>query len=264
MQNTRLTTPDEINKMSKETPVILITGGSRGIGRAIALRAAHAGYDVAITYVEDSSAAEDVLAKIKLAGRKGYARQCDASAESSEISALINDVSSAIGPVTYLVNNVGIIGRIGMLVDLPEDILRESFDVNVIGTILGCKIRAARWIADGVPGSIVNISSIAATLGAPNEYVHYAASNAAIEAFSIGLSKELGPHDIRVNVVSPGTTQTEIHARGGDPGRPERVSARVPLGRVGEPDEIAAAVMWLHSSEPSYATGATVRIGGGL
>jgi glucose 1-dehydrogenase len=110
----------------------------------------------------------------------------------------------------------------------------------------------------------VNVSSIAATIRAPGEYVHYAATKAAVDAFSIGLSKELGPDGIRVNVVSPGTTNTEIHARGGDPGRPERVAPRVPLGRVGEPDEIAAAVIWLHSPEASYMTGAILRVGGGL
>jgi NAD(P)-dependent dehydrogenase (short-subunit alcohol dehydrogenase family) len=245
-------------------PVILVTGGSRGIGRAIAIHAARGGYDVAFTFIEDEKAAGEVIAAIEKLGRNCYAQKSNSSGGAAEIDMLLDSVERALGPITHLTNNVGITGRIGKLIDLPEDVLRKTVDVNAVGTILTCQRMVVRWTAPRVPGSIVNVSSIAATIRAPGEYVHYAATKAAVDAFSIGLSKELGPDGIRVNVVSPGTTNTEIHARGGDPGRPERVAPRVPLGRVGEPDEIAAAVIWLHSPEASYMTGAILRVGGGL
>ncbi len=159
---------------SDRAPVILVTGGSRGIGRAIATRAAHAGYDVAISFAEDMTSANEVLSEIKKIGTRYYARQSDLSGSADEIQELLDDTESALGPITHLVNNVGITGRIGKLVDLPEDVLRKTVNVNVIGTILTCQHVVTRWIKNDVRGSIVNISSIAATLGAPGEYVHYA------------------------------------------------------------------------------------------
>ncbi len=243
---------------------VLITGGSRGIGKAIVEKAVSQGWSVALTYFSDEDSAASVVSRAKEKGGICAAYRCDAAGTKDAFDAMIDRAETEIGAISCLVNNVGITGRIGPLADLPEDTLRRTIDTNVTGTILMTQAMVTRWIERKAAGSVVNISSIAATLGAPNEYVHYAASKAAIEAFTIGLAKELGPAGIRINAVSPGTALTDIHARGGDPGRPERVAARVPLGRAARPEEIANAVMWLASPEASYASGAILRVGGGL
>lgn len=165
-------------------------------------------------------------------------------------------------------NNAGVTGPIGSFRDLDYAVLRRVLDVNVVGTMLCAQEAIRRWERRGIAsvpkGAIVNISSIAATLGAPNEYIHYAASKGAVESFTIGLAKELAPSGIRVNAVSPGTVFTDIHASAGEPNRPARVVSRVPMGRIGEPDEIANAVLWLLSEEASYVTGSNLRVSGGL
>jgi len=168
------------------------------------------------------------------------------------------DAAAEIGPVTCLVNNAGITGPVGRLVDIPSDELLRVFEVDVVGYLL-CARRAARDMS-GRGGAIVNVSSAAATLGSPGEYVHYAGAKAAVDAVTVGLAKELAADGIRVNAVAPGTVWTDIHA---DPERPAKVAATIPMGRSGDPDEIAAAICWLLSAEASYTTGAILRVSGG-
>jgi NAD(P)-dependent dehydrogenase (short-subunit alcohol dehydrogenase family) len=178
-------------------------------------------------------------------------------------SQLFAEAVDRLGEPTALVNDAGITGRIGRFADLPSPVLARTFTVNVTGAMLLCQCVIRLWEQTSKPGRIVNISSIASTLGAPSEYVRYAASKAAIEAFTVGLWKELGGSGIRVNAVAPGTTLTDIQAEGGDPDRPHRVASRIPLGRPAEADEIAAAVLRLLSNQASYITG-SVRVGRGL
>jgi len=170
----------------------------------------------------------------------------------------------AFGPVTALVNNAGITGPIGSFKDLTFDTLRRIVDTNLIGTALLAQEAVRRWEAAGIAGRMVNISSSASTLGAPHEYVHYAATKAAVEALTIGLGKEVAAQGIRINGVAPGIAYTDIHAAAGEPNRPARVVSRVPMGRIGEPEEIAAAVLWLLSEEASYVTATVLRVSGGV
>ncbi len=169
-----------------------------------------------------------------------------------------------LGPPTAVVNNAGITGRIGNFATLPLEVLRRTIDVNLLGTMLVAQEAVRRWQAAGIAGRLVNISSIAATLGAPGEYVHYAATKAAVDALTVGLGKEVASSGIRVNAVAPGTAFTDIHAAGGDPDRPARVASRVPMGRIAQPQEIAHAVLWLLSDEASYLTATVVRVSGGV
>lgn len=249
--------------MSSGAPVLLVTGGSRGIGAAISTAASEAGWTVVMTYNDNREAAEKLVASLGERGGHACALQADVG-ESASIEGLFDAVESRFGPLSGLVNNAGITGRIGSFVDLPESLLRRVMDVNVLGTMLYTQAAVRRWLSSGSTGVVVNVSSIASTLGSAGEYVHYAASKAAIDTFTLGLAREVGPHGIRVNAVAPGTTETDIHAAGGDPGRAERVAPRVPLRRVAEPREIAEVVVWLLSKKSSYVTGSVVRAGGGL
>ncbi len=174
---------------------------------------------------------------------------------------LFERAAAELGPITGVVNNAGVTSPLGRLTDTRVEDIRRVIDVNVVGVLL-CARRAATVLTRG--GAIVNVSSAAATLGSPNQYVHYAASKAAVDALTVGLSKELAPAGIRVNTVAPGIIQTEIHATSGDPDRPTKLAGQIPLGRPGEPDEIAAAIAWLLSPEASYTTGAILRVAGGL
>lgn len=242
--------------------VVLVTGGGRGIGAAIVRGAAARGYPVAFSYVSDHDAATALADEIAAAGGGALAIQADVADPATP--ARLFEAAETLGPVSALVNNAGITGTLGRLTDLPFEALRKTIDVNLVGTILMAQEAVRRWEAGGIHGRMVNISSIAATLGSPGEYVHYAATKAAVETFSMGLGKEVARGGIRVNAVSPGTTLTDIHAAGGNPDRPAQVAPRVPLGRVAEPNEIAAAVLWLLSDEASYVTGTVLRVGGGL
>ncbi|WP_431040704.1 SDR family oxidoreductase [Streptomyces sp. P1-3] len=245
--------------------VTVVTGGSRGIGAAIALRLARAGHDIAIGYERAREAAEESAAAVRAHGVRCVAVSVDTSVD-DQVEALFDTAAEQLGPVTGLVNNAGITGTLGRFTDTSPEVMRRVVDVNVTGALL-CARRAAREMSTrlgGPGGAIVNISSGAATTGSPGEYVHYAASKAAVDAMTIGLSKELAAEGIRVNSVQPGMTLTDIHAAMGDPERPWRNSDRVPMGRPGEPDEIAAAVAWLMSPEASYTTGAVLRVAGGL
>jgi NAD(P)-dependent dehydrogenase (short-subunit alcohol dehydrogenase family) len=243
--------------------VVLVTGGTRGIGAAIALHAAAKGYAVCVTYAQDEIAAENTISSLKehevpVLAVKGRVEDADFARD------VFAQAEGVLGPVTAVVNNAGVTGRIGAFVDATPATLRTILDVNLLGPMLLSQEAIRRWQASGRHGAIVNISSIASTLGAPNEYVAYAASKAGIEAFTIGLAKEVAATNIRVNAVAPGTVYTDIHAAAGEPNRPERVVSRVPMGRIGEPKEIAHAVVWLLSEEASYVTGAVLRVSGGL
>jgi NAD(P)-dependent dehydrogenase (short-subunit alcohol dehydrogenase family) len=242
--------------------VVVITGAGRGIGAATALAAADAGHAVGVNYLGDAPAAAAVVERIRADGGRAVAVQADIAVP-AEVARLFDEVTGALGPVTALVNNAGTTGRITRFVDLDLATLRRVIDVNLVGCML-CSQEALRRWAPGSGGAIVNVSSIAALTGSPGEYVHYAATKAAVEAFTRGLAREVAKDGIRVNAVAPGTVQTGIHAQGGDPERPARVAPRIPLGRVAHPEEIAAAILWLLSDAASYATGSVLTVAGGL
>lgn len=245
--------------------VTVVTGGSRGIGAAVALRLARAGQSVAIGYELAREAAERCAELVRAEGVRAAVVQADTSV-AEQVEAMFDTVREELGPITGLVNNAGITGPVGRFTETSPEVMRRVVDVNVTGALL-CARRAAREMSTrhgGRGGAIVNISSAAATIGSPGEYVHYAAGKAAVDAMTVGLSKELAVEGIRVNSVQPGMTLTDIHARMGDPERPWRNADRVPMGRPGEPEEIAGAVAWLLSPEASYTTGAVLRVAGGL
>jgi len=241
------------------TPVTVVTGGSRGIGAATVRRLAAAGHDLVVGYRTDVAAAEAVRDHVEALGRRAVTVAVDTT-DPDSVTALF-DTAAELGPVTGLVNNAGVTSRIGPFVDLTVDDLRRVVDVNLVGYVL-CAQQAARRMTSG--GAIVNVSSAAATLGSPGEYVHYAAVKAATDTLTVGLAKELGPRGIRVNGVAPGTVWTDIHALSGEPDRPARIAPAVPLRRAGRPEEIAGAVAWLFSDEASYTTGTVIRVAGGL
>jgi NAD(P)-dependent dehydrogenase (short-subunit alcohol dehydrogenase family) len=243
--------------------VLLVTGGSRGIGAAIVRAAAAQGYAVAFCFREDEAAADALVAQLRGVGRQVHAFRGDV-ADPDCARRFFDSAEAQLGPATALVNNAGITGRIAPFHEQSLEVLRRTLDVNVLGTLLMTQEALRRWYGRDTPGRVVNLSSVAAQLGAPQEYVHYAASKAAVDAFTIGLGKEAAPRGIRINAVSPGITATDIHASGGEPDRPARVVGRVPMGRIGQPEEIAATVLWLLSPAASYVTGAVLRVGGGL
>ena len=236
--------------------VTVVTGGSRGIGAATCRRLAAAGHDVVLGYRSASDAAEATADVVRASGVSCVTVQMDTSVE-SDVDRLF-DSAGELGQVTGLVNNAAITGPVGRLVDVPAEQLLSVFEVDVVGYLL-CARRAARDMA-GRGGAIVNVSSAAATLGSPGEYVHYAGAKAAVDAITLGLSKELAADGIRVNAVAPGIVWTDMHA---DPQRPAKLASQIPMGRAGEPDEVAAAICWLLSSDASYTTGAILRVAGG-
>ncbi|MDJ0390552.1 glucose 1-dehydrogenase [Roseomonas sp. E05] len=243
--------------------LVIVTGGSRGIGAAIARRLAQEGYRIAIG-CRQAEEAGPVLAGIAQAGGTALALPLDVTREES-VGRFFATAEERFGPLQALVNNAGITGPLGAFRDLDPAWMRRVAEVNLIGTML-CAQAALRCFAtaEGEGRSIVNLSSVAAQTGSPGEYVHYAASKAAVEAFTLGLAREVAAQGIRVNAVAPGTVNTGIHALAGDPGRPARIAPRVPMGRIGEPEEIAEAVAWLVSGAAAYATGAVLRVTGGL
>ncbi|MFD8707322.1 SDR family oxidoreductase [Kitasatospora sp. NPDC059648] len=241
----------------EERLVTVVTGGSRGIGAAVCARLANEGHDLVLGYRSDGSAAESVAERVRQAGRRCVTVRAD-TADEADVERLF-DRAAELGPLTALVNNAGTGGPVGRLAEADAAGIRRALDVNVLGYLL-CARRAIREMA-GRGGAIVNVSSAAATLGSPGQYVHYAAAKAAVDAMTVGLSKEVAADGIRVNCVAPGTVWTDFHQ---DPERPAKVASAIPLGRAGQPEEIAAAVSWLLSADASYATGAILRVAGGL
>ncbi|WP_344608545.1 SDR family oxidoreductase [Streptomyces glaucus] len=241
--------------------VTVVTGGSRGIGAATCLRLAADGHDVVVGYVRDAAAAQAVVDGVRAAGARGVAVRVDTAVE-ADVERLFESAEQTLGPVTGLVNNAGVTGPLGRLADTDTADLRRVVDVNLLGTLL-CSRRAAQLMASRDGGAIVNVSSAAATLGSPGEYVHYAAAKAAVDALTMGLAKELGPDGVRVNAVAPGIVDTEIHAAMGDPDRARRAAGAIPLRRPGQAEEIAAAIAWLMSPDASYTTGTVLRVSGG-
>ncbi|OZE79254.1 oxidoreductase [Rhodococcus sp. 15-649-1-2] len=234
----------------------VVTGGSRGIGAAVCRRLAADGHDVVVTYVRDRAAAESVAADVEAAGRRALVCRVDTTDEESVV-AMYGEVAD-FGTLTGLVTNAGAASAVGDLVDNDLSDIRADIDLNLVGVLACIKYAIAPMTHSG--GSIVNISSAAATLGSPGMYVHYAASKAGVDALTVGLAKELADRNIRVNAVAPGTIWTDFHR---DPNRPAKVARSVPMKRAGTPDEIAGAVSWLLSDDASYAAGTTIRIAGG-
>jgi NAD(P)-dependent dehydrogenase (short-subunit alcohol dehydrogenase family) len=243
---------------------LLITGASRGIGRACALLAAENGWSVGVNYREDSKAADAVVETIAKDGGRAVALKGDVTVEADAVG-MFDAATKALGPLTAVIANAGIIAPAARLADMGAERMRHIFEVNVLGTFLTAR-EAARRLAKslaGEGGSIVLMSSAAARLGSPNLYIDYAASKGAIDTLTLGLAKELGPEGVRVNAVRPGMIETEIHAGGGDPDRARILGATSPLGRPGKPEEIAAAAIWLISDAASYVTGALIDVSGG-
>jgi len=244
--------------------IILITGGSRGIGAAIAHLAAEEGYAVCISYLHNRIAAEAVVAAITQKNGIAMAVQTDVAVE-EDVIRLFKHVDASFGPVTALVNNAGILERQARVDEMDSARIQRIFATNVVGSFI-CSREAVRRMSTrhaGKGGAIVNMSSRASHLGAPGEYVDYAASKAAIDTLTIGLAKEVAAEGIRVNAVSPGIIYTDIHASGGDPQRVDRVKDSVPMKRGGYPEEVAKAVLWLLSEDASYTTGASIDVAGG-
>jgi NAD(P)-dependent dehydrogenase (short-subunit alcohol dehydrogenase family) len=245
-------------------PTVLITGGSRGIGAATALHAARAGYDVALTYVAEPDAARRVVAEVEAAGARALALRADVASE-ADVERAFAAVDEAFGPLDALVANAGITGRFSRVDEVDAALLERVLAVNVTGAFLCCReaVRRMSTAHGGRGGAIVTVSSRAAALGSPGEYVHYAASKAAVDTLTRGLAKEVGPEGIRVNAVAPGPIETDIHARNGRPERLAAMAGTIPLRRPGTSDEVAAGILWLLSPAASYVTGAIVDIGGG-
>jgi NAD(P)-dependent dehydrogenase (short-subunit alcohol dehydrogenase family) len=246
------------------TGVVVVTGGSRGIGAAVARLAAQRGFDVAINYRTRQAAAEAVAADAARTQARAITVQGDVAKE-GDVVRLFATVDAELGRPTALVNNAGIIGPVGRVEDLDGAALNAVFELNVVGCFL-CAREAIRRMSTrhgGQGGGIVNISSISARLGNANMWVHYAASKAALNAFTLGLAREVGPDGIRVNAVAPGLIDTEIHDTAGGRGRFAAVAEDTPLRRIGAPEEVAETVLWLLSDAASFVTGTVVEVSGG-
>jgi NAD(P)-dependent dehydrogenase (short-subunit alcohol dehydrogenase family) len=246
------------------TPIVIVTGASRGIGAATALLAAARGYDVCVNYRDSRASAEQVVAQIVAAGRRAIAVRADVANE-QDVVRLFETCDAELGRLTALVNNAGIVDLQTRVDRVTTARLERIFATNVIGAFLCAREAVLRMSTThgGPGGAIVNLSSAAARLGGPDEYVDYAASKGAIDTMTIGLAREVADEGIRVNAVRPGIVDTEIHASGGEAGRVDRVKGSVPMKRAATADEIAHAIVWLLSNEASYVTGTILDVAGG-
>jgi NAD(P)-dependent dehydrogenase (short-subunit alcohol dehydrogenase family) len=244
---------------------VLITGGSRGIGRATALLAASRGWSVAINYRNDARAAAETAAEVQRLGARATTIRGDVAVE-ADVVAMFAKAQADLGPLQGVVVNAGITAPAMRLADMTAERLQKMFQVNVLGAYL-CAREAARALSrsrGGKGGSVVLVSSGAARFGSPGTYVDYAGSKAALDTLAMGLGKELGPEGVRVNSIRPGLVETEIHATTGDPDRAWKLGAATPLGRPGKPEEVAEAIVWLLSDSASYVTGSVLDVAGGL
>jgi NAD(P)-dependent dehydrogenase (short-subunit alcohol dehydrogenase family) len=244
--------------------VLLITGGGRGIGAATALLAAQRGYAVAVNYATNSLAADEVVRQIRAGGGRAIAVRADVAIE-AQVLTLFETIDAKLGRLTALVNNAGVVDSTQRVDEQSLARWRRMFEINVFGTML-CAREAVRRMSTrhgGTGGAIVNVSSVAATLGAPGQYVDYAAAKGAVDVFTVGLAREVAAEGVRVNAVRPGIIDTEIHASGGQPGRAQRLAPQIPMQRPGTAQEIANAIVWLLSDEASYATGSILDVTGG-
>jgi NAD(P)-dependent dehydrogenase (short-subunit alcohol dehydrogenase family) len=250
--------------MSTTAGTLIVTGGGRGIGAATSRLGAKHGYAIAVNYVENGTAASAVVAGIERGNGRALAIHADVSNE-KEVAALFETAERNLGRVVGLVNNAGITGGFSRLEDLAAPTLERVLAVNVTGAML-CAREAVRRMSNrrgGAGGAIVNISSRAAQLGSAGEWIHYAITKGAIDTLTIGLAREVAGEGIRVNAVAPGLVETDIHAAAGEPARPQRMAAGIPLGRAAKPEEIAEAVMWLLSPAAGYITGSVLAVSGG-
>ena len=244
--------------------VVLITGGSRGIGAETAILAASKGWDVCVSYRCRASEAADVVNEIKGYGRRAFAFRADLASEEDIIS-LFKSIDGEFGGLDALVNNAGIIAPQSQLADMTTARIQNIFNINVVGSFI-CAREAIRRMSKsrgGEGGSIVNVSSAAARIGSPNEFIDYAASKGAIDTLTLGLSKEVADDGIRVNAVRPGLIETELHGDAGDISRPEKLKNSIPMRRAGSASEVASSIVWLMSDEASYVNGALLDVAGG-
>ena len=244
--------------------VLLVTGGSRGIGAATCLLAAQKGYAVAVNYAHNAQAANNVVQQITQAGGKALAVQGDVAQE-ADILAMFKTVDTQLGRLTAFVNNAGVVDVASRVDAMSVARLKRMFNINITGSFLCAREAVLRMSTrhGGTGGSIVNLSSAAARLGGPGQYVDYAASKGAMDTFTIGLAKEVALEGIRVNAVRPGIIETDIHASGGEPDRAQRMAPLVPMQRSGSAMEVAQAIVWLLSDEASYCTGTFIDVAGG-
>ena len=244
--------------------ITLVTGGSRGIGAATALRCAQAGHAVAVNYARDAQAAARIVAQIEASGGRAIAVQADVAID-SDIERMFETVDRELGTLTGLVNNAGIIDVVARVDEMDAKRLARMFNVNVVGSFLCARQAVLRMSSrhGGAGGSIVNLSSAGARIGSPGQYVDYAASKGAIDTFTLGLAREVATEGVRVNAVRPGIIDTEIHASGGQPDRVAQSAALMPMRRAGTADEVARAIVWLLSDEASYTTGTVLDVTGG-
>jgi NAD(P)-dependent dehydrogenase (short-subunit alcohol dehydrogenase family) len=244
--------------------VMLITGASRGIGAATAVLAAERGYDVAISYRQDSRAAESVAGQVRAHGARAATIRADIANE-DDVERMFTTVDAELGTLAVLVNNAGTLDLQARLDEMTAERVERTLRVNVLGVFLCCRAAVHRMSTryGGTGGRIVNVSSTASRLGSGGEYVDYAASKGAVDTMTLGLANEVAEEGIRVNTVRPGVIYTRIHALGGEPGRVDRVKSRIPMKRGGETSEVARAILWLASDESSYTTGSFVDVSGG-